>query len=127
LKKFIPYFDIPLQHISSEILKRMGRFYDEKKIYELLDCIKSKFKTHFIRTNFIIGFPGETKEDHEGLKKFIAKEYFDNIALFEYHEEKFSTASKLSNKVPAKIIRKRFNEVKKLVDELFEKKQKLRK
>jgi ribosomal protein S12 methylthiotransferase len=56
-KKFIPYFDIPLQHISSSVLQRMGRFYDEQAIYTFLNFIKSEFPIHFIRTNFIIGFP----------------------------------------------------------------------
>lgn len=56
-KKFIPYFDIPLQHTSSPVLQRMGRFYDEQAIYTFLDFIKAEFPIHFIRTNFIIGFP----------------------------------------------------------------------
>lgn len=115
-KKFIPYFDIPLQHISSAILKRMGRFYNEQKIYKLLDFIKKEFQTSFIRTNFIIWFPGETDQDHEKLLDFIKLEYFDNIALFEYHDEPFATSSKLDKKVPANIIRKRFIQTKQLVN-----------
>ncbi|MEI8092339.1 MAG: hypothetical protein WCG98_09550 [bacterium] len=54
LKKFIPYFDIPLQHISSPILKRMGRFYDEKYIEKFLAHIQKLFPTRFVRTNLII-------------------------------------------------------------------------
>ena len=115
-KKFIPYFDIPLQHISSSILKRMGRFYNEEKIYKLLDFIKKEFPINFIRTNFIIWFPGETNEDHEKLIKFIKLKYFDNIALFEYHDEPFATSSKLDNKVPDKTIRKRFTATRQLVN-----------
>lgn len=115
-KKFIPYFDIPLQHISSPILKRMWRFYDEQKIYQLLDFIKKEFPISFIRTNFIIWFPGETNEDHKKLLDFIKLEYFDNIALFEYHDEPFATSSKLDNKVPDNIIRKRFTQTKQLVN-----------
>jgi ribosomal protein S12 methylthiotransferase len=57
LKKFIPYFDIPLQHIAPNVLKRMGRFYDEKHIFKLLDFIRTEFSESFIHTNFIIGFP----------------------------------------------------------------------
>lgn len=115
-KKFIPYFDIPLQHISSTILKRMGRFYNEEKIYSLLDFIKKEFPISFIRTNFIIWFPGETDEDHDKLLEFIQKQYFDNIALFEYHDEPFATSSRLDNKVPANVIRKRFTQTKQLVN-----------
>ncbi len=115
-KKFIPYFDIPLQHISSPILKRMWRFYDEQKIYQLLDFIKKEFPVSFIRTNFIVWFPGETDQDHDKLLKFINLKYFDNISLFEYHNEPFATSSKLDNKVPDNIIRKRFTQTKQLVN-----------
>jgi ribosomal protein S12 methylthiotransferase len=57
LKKMLPYFDFPFQHISPKILKNMGRFYDENHIYKLLDYIKQNFKNPFFHTNFIIGFP----------------------------------------------------------------------
>ena len=115
-KKFIPYFDIPLQHISSPILKRMWRFYNEDKIYQLLDFIKKEFPISFIRTNFIIWFPGEKQEDHEKLLEFIKLRYFDNTALFEYHDEPFAASSKLDNKVPDNIIRKRFTETRQLIN-----------
>ncbi len=127
LKKFIPYFDVPLQHISSTVLKRMGRFYEERSINTFLDTIKKYFPVRFIRTNLIIGFPGETKEDFMKLKKFVQKMDFDNIALFEYHDEPFATSSKLDKKVPDVEIRKRFLEMEKLVDQLFDKKAKARK
>lgn len=116
LKKFIPYFDIPLQHISSTILKRMGRFYDEKYIEKFLAHITKLFPVRFVRTNLIIGFPGETKQDFERLKAFVKQQNFDNIALFEYHDEPFATSSKLDKKVSDKEIRKRFLEIKKIVD-----------
>ena len=127
LKKFIPYFDIPLQHISSPVLKRMGRFYDEKYIQEFLTQITKLFPTRFVRTNLIIGFPGETKSDFEKLQKFVQQADFDNIALFEYHDEKFAASSKLDKKVSAKEIRRRFNAMKKIVDTLLQKKSKARK
>jgi len=57
LKKFIPYFDIPFQHISAPILKRMGRHYDEEHIFKILDFIRNNFEQSFIHTNFIVGFP----------------------------------------------------------------------
>jgi ribosomal protein S12 methylthiotransferase len=53
-KKFIPYFDIPLQHISENILKDMGRFYNQKHIYKLLEFIENNFEPKFIRTNIIV-------------------------------------------------------------------------
>lgn len=116
LKKFIPYFDIPLQHISSPILKRMGRFYDEWYIIKFLDQIKKTFPIRFIRTNLIIGFPGETEKDFEKLMKFVEESTFNNIALFEYHDEPMAASSKLDKKVDYAIIRSRFTKIRQLVN-----------
>ena len=119
LKKFIPYFDLPLQHSSPKILKSMWRFYNHDMTLELLNFIKNNFKEYFIRTNFIIWFPWETQEDFDHLITFIEQDYFNNIALFEYHDEKLSESSKLPDKVDEKIIRERFQITKKLVDKLL--------
>lgn len=116
LEKFIPYFDIPLQHISSNILKRMKRFYDENYIIKFLDFINQNFKTKFVRTNIIIWFPWETKEDFDKLLEFIKTYNFDNISLFEYHDEPLAESSKLDHKVSYDIIHKRFLEIKSLID-----------
>ena len=127
LKKFIPYFDLPLQHSSPKILKAMWRFYNHEMTLELLNFIKHNFKKYYIRTNFIIGFPWETDEDFENLITFIKQDYFNNIALFEYHDEKLAESTKLPNKVDDKTIRERFLIAKKLVDNLLEKREKKRK
>ena len=127
LKKFIPYFDLPLQHSSPKILKLMWRFYDHKMTLELLNFIKNNFKEYYIRTNFIVGFPWETKEDFDKLIEFIKQDYFNNIALFEYHDEKLSESSKLPNKVDDKTVRERFLIAKKLIDKLLKGKEKKRK
>ena len=116
LKKFIPYFDIPLQHISSPVLKKMGRFGDEKYIQKFIDQIKNIFPNGFVRTNLIIGFPGETKQDFEKLLKFVDETKFDNIALFEYHDEPMAASSKLPNKVDDAEIRARFTKIRQLVN-----------
>lgn len=116
LKKFIPYFDIPLQHISSSVLKNMGRFYDEGYIIKFLDQIKKTFPIGFIRTNLIIGFPGETEKDFDKLMNFVDETKFDNIALFEYHDEPLAASSRLSNKVDYDIIRGRFTKIRQLVN-----------
>jgi tRNA A37 methylthiotransferase MiaB len=123
LKKFIPYFDIPLQHISSSVLKKMGRFYDEIYIQKFIDQIKKSFPVRFIRTNLIIGFPGETKQDFDKLVKFVEDTKFDNIALFEYHDEPLAASSKLPDKVDDNEIRARFN----IVEHLLSAKSKVRK
>lgn len=119
-KKFIPYFDIPLQHISSDILKRMWRFYDKKHIFELLEIIRNDFPWSFIRTNFIIGFPGESEENFQELCDFIQEYKFDNIAFFEYHDEALAPSSQLDNKIDSKTIRQRF----KIINKIFQTQQK---
>ncbi|MDR2190004.1 MAG: hypothetical protein LBP53_02165 [Candidatus Peribacteria bacterium] len=118
-RKFIPYFDIPLQHIAAPILQKMGRFYDEPAIFQLLNFIKTNFPIHFIRTNVIIGFPGETDDDFRNLYSFISQDYFDNIALFEYHDEPLAASFQLPDKIPEKLIRSRFRSLRSLVNQLL--------
>ena len=94
----------------------MGRFYDEVYIIKFLDQIKKSFPVSFIRTNLIIGFPGETQEDFDKLLQFVDETIFDNIALFEYHDEPLATSSKLSDKVGDYEIRTRFTKIRQLVN-----------
>jgi len=119
LEKFIPYFDIPLQHISPKLLKSMGRFYDDKMIHTLLKWIRKLFPATFIRTNIIIWFPGETDEDMQLLQSFLNEDYFDNIALFEYHDEPLAKSSIFENKVPDDVIHSRFKTICTQVDKLL--------
>lgn len=126
-RKFIPYFDLPLQHASPKILKSMGRFYNHEMTLELLNFIKSNFEEYYIRTNFIIGFPGETEEDFRLLIDFIGQDWFDNIALFEYHDETLAPSSSLPDKVEDKVIRTRFQEAKRLVTSLYDARQEAKK
>ncbi|MEI7557679.1 MAG: hypothetical protein WCJ45_02285 [bacterium] len=81
-----------------------------------MDQIKKSFPVRFIRTNLIIGFPGETEKDFEQLMKFVATTKFDNIALFEYHDEPLAASSKLDKKVDDKVIRTRFTKIRQLVN-----------
>ena len=127
LEKFIPYFDIPLQHISPKLLKSMGRFYDDKMIHTLLKWIRSLFSSPFIRTNIIIWFPWETDEDMQLLQQFLDEDYFDNIALFEYHDEPLALSSTFENKVPDDVIHSRFKTIHSQVDKLLKAREKKRK
>ncbi|MEI6773374.1 MAG: hypothetical protein WCL18_00635 [bacterium] len=81
-----------------------------------MDQIKKIFPVRFIRTNLIIGFPGETDKDFEKLMKFVHTTKFDNIALFEYHDEPLAASSKLDHKVEYDIIRARFTKIRQLVN-----------
>ncbi len=121
-KKFIPYFDIPLQHISSSVLKRMRRFYDIDFIYKFLDFIDKNWEQKFVRTNFIVGFPGETEKDFEQLVEFVKKWYFDNIAVFQYHDEPLSPSFKLSDKVPDSVAAQRVQTLSEIVNKMIEQK-----
>ena len=132
LKKFIPYFDIPFQHISQHILKKMGRLDASKDAIHrvsypvMIKEIKKLFPKSYLRTNIIIGFPGETEKDFQELKKFIQESDFDNIALFEYHDEPLATSSKLPWKISDKVIRERFMELDDIVDKKITAKEKAR-
>ena len=117
LKKFIPYFDIPLQHINPEILKRMWRFYDKNHILKLLDFIDKNFKEKFIRTNIIVWFPWETEKEFGELCDFLKNYHFDNVALFEYHDEPLAESSKLDNKVEEQEIHRRFEILKWIIND----------
>ena len=127
LKKFVPYFDIPLQHISPKLLKSMWRFYDDKMIHTLLKWIRKMFPESFIRTNIIIWFPWETDEDMQLLKQFLDEDYFDNIALFEYHDEPLALSSTFDNKVAYDTIHERFLTIRKQVYTLLNAREKKRK
>jgi len=125
-KKLLPYFDIPLQHISSPVLKRMGRFYDEEYLYAFLDEIARLFPRRYMRTNYIIWFPGETEADFLKLCEWVKQDVFDSIALFEYHDELLAPSSKLDQKVPDEEIHRRFLHIKGLWDTLAAAREKKR-
>ena len=127
LEKFIPYFDIPLQHISPKLLKSMGRFYDDKMIHTLLKWICNLFPNSFIRTNIIIWFPWETEEDIRLLQSFLNEDYFDNVAIFEYHDEPLAKSSTFENKIPYSTIHKRFSIIRKQVYNLLKSREARRK
>ena len=95
LKHFLPYFDIPFQHASEKILKLMGRHYDRAHIDSFIEYIRAHFPHSFIRTSFIVGFPGETDEDFQILMDFVEKYRFESVGIFQYHDEPLAASSKL--------------------------------
>jgi ribosomal protein S12 methylthiotransferase len=107
LKHFLPYFDIPFQHISEHILKKMGRHYNQKHIFSFLDTIRSSFPESFIRTACIIGFPGETDTDFQELCDFVIKYEFESVGVFQYHDEPLAASSSLPEKVADEIAKNR--------------------
>jgi len=99
LPKIAPYFDIPLQHTESRILKQMGRFYNKNDIAVLIKKIRSRVKNAVLRTTLITGFPGETKEEFQNMLEFIKEFKFDKLGVFEYSKEKGTRAYTLSGTV----------------------------
>lgn len=122
-KKFIPYFDLPFQHISPKILKRMWRFYDNNHIIKLLDFIKTNFKDVFLHTNFIVWFPWEKLEDFQELVDFAKKYEFDSVSMFGYHDEQLAASSRLDQKVDDKEIIRRVDILSKVLNEIYDKKE----
>lgn len=122
LKHFLPYFDIPFQHISANILKLMGRHYDQGHIFAFLDKIRSTFPNSFIRTSFIVGFPGETPENFQELCDFIEKYQFESVGIFQYHDEPLAASSKLSDKISEDIAKNRINTLTPILDSIYKRK-----
>lgn len=108
--KIFHYIDIPLQHIADPVLKRMNRHCDGAQIRRTLDMLKTEVPDISLRTNFIVGFPGETKKDFNELKKFVKDYEFDNMGVFEYFREK-GTAAYAMEQVPAKVKHERAAEL----------------
>ncbi len=103
------YFDIPLQHVSDGVLKRMGRQSDKKSIYALLDKIRGEIEDVTLRTSLMVGFPGETDEDFEELCEFVKYARFDRMGVFKYSREEGTPAYKLQNQVDEDIKQQRFD------------------
>ena len=109
---FHNYFDMPIQHISEDMLKIMKRGSGAKKIKELLNLMRNA-KNSFLRTGVIVGHPGESEEDFEELCEFLEKFKFDRISAFAYSKEE-DTASFDMEQVPAKVISKRLTKIEKI-------------
>ena len=119
-----PYFDIPIQHSSSTILKKMGRQYSSKDLYSLLERIKNKIPGAHIRTSVIVGFPGETERDFQELKTFIEEAQFDHLGCFAYSDEEEAPSAKFTDKVDAKKAEKRRSEIMEIQQEISRQKMK---
>ncbi len=111
LEKILPYFDMPVQHGSDEILKRMGRIRTSDELLELIGKIKQANADAAIRTSVIVGFPGETDEDFERLLSFLKKARFDRVGSFIYSDEEGTAASLIEQKVPVEVATERYEEL----------------
>lgn len=107
--KICNYFDIPIQHISDAVLKRMNRRTNGKQIEELINKIKKQIPDVILRTSLIVGFPGETEEDFNKLYEFVKKGYFDKLGVFTYSKEDGTPAARLKEQIHPATKKKRYN------------------
>jgi ribosomal protein S12 methylthiotransferase RimO len=116
--KTAPYFDLSFQHTSPTILRRMRRFGDTEKFLHLISQSRALSPEAGIRSNFIVGFPGETEEDFDDLANFITQAKLDAVGIFGYSDEDKTEALELSDKVDADVIGQRVETLSALADEM---------
>lgn len=121
------YFDIPIQHISDGILKRMNRRGDKTFITGLLQHIREEIPDAMIRTTYIVGFPGETDADFQELYDFTKAFEFDRLGVFSYSPEEDTPSYRMTDRVPAAIKQERLDKIMKLQKTISRKKNRLQK
>lgn len=109
--KLVNYVDMPLQHISDDVLKRMNRKTSKDHIIKTLKNLRKSVPDIVIRTTFIVGFPGESDDDFNQLVDFIEDIKFDKLGVFEYSKEEGTRAASLDEQIPDSIKEERKNEI----------------
>ena len=122
--KICSYFDIPIQHISNKVLKRMNRKSTKESIYNLITKLRCEIPNVIIRTTVMVGFPGETKEDFEELYEFVNWAKFDRLGAFSYSKEDNTPAEKLTDQIHPMTKKSRLNKIMKLQQEISNEKNK---
>ena len=112
--KIVNYIDMPLQHISNNILKKMFRAGRENLIRDLIKKIRSKIPDAHLRASFIVGFPGETEEDFNKLYEFIKEVRFEHLGVFEYSPEEGTEAANMPNQLDVETKKYRKDKIMKL-------------
>jgi ribosomal protein S12 methylthiotransferase len=114
----VPYFDLSFQHSAPGVLRAMRRFGDTDRFLELLDTIRGKAPEAGVRSNFIVGFPGETEEDLAELERFLTSARLDAIGVFGYSDEEGTEAATYENKLDEDVVAARLVRVSRLAEEL---------
>jgi ribosomal protein S12 methylthiotransferase len=112
----VPYFDLSLQHASRALLRRMRRWGDGDRFLRRIDAIRRRVPEAAFRSNFIVGYPGETEDDHDRLLSFLTAADLDWCAFFAYSEEQGTYATQLDGEVDASLVRERLAELGELQD-----------
>ncbi|MBE5822189.1 MAG: 30S ribosomal protein S12 methylthiotransferase RimO [Clostridiales bacterium] len=106
-----PYFDIPIQHISNNVLKRMGRKTSKEQIAQTIEDIRKELPNVVLRTTVMVGFPGETQEDFDELYSFVKNTRFDRLGVFKYSKEENTPAEKLKGHLHHMTKLSRYNKI----------------
>jgi ribosomal protein S12 methylthiotransferase RimO len=117
-EKVAPYFDLSFQHASPSVLRRMRRFGSSEQFLHLITQIRALSPEAGIRSNFIVGFPGETQDDFDELANFITAAKLDAVGIFGYSDEDNTEALTLAEKVADEVIRERVESLSSLADEM---------
>lgn len=120
--KVCHYLDIPIQHASDPVLKRMGRRTNEEQLRNMITKLREEIPDICLRTTLITGFPGETEEDHEALMQFVDEMEFDRLGVFSYSQEEDTPAALMPDQIAEEIKLERRDEIMELQQEIaFEK------
>ena len=102
-KKICHYLDLPIQHASDRILKRMGRRTSKQQLIDIVSTLRKEIPDIVLRTTLITGFPGETQEDHEELMEFVDQMEFDRLGVFTYSPEEDTPAATMEDQIPEEV------------------------
>ncbi|MEW2318785.1 30S ribosomal protein S12 methylthiotransferase RimO [Streptomyces sp. SID2999] len=116
--KVVPYFDLSFQHSAPNVLRAMRRFGDTDRFLELLDTIRNKAPEAGVRSNFIVGFPGETEGDLAELERFLTGARLDAIGVFGYSDEEGTEAATYDTKLDEDVVAERLAHISRLAEEL---------
>jgi tRNA A37 methylthiotransferase MiaB len=115
----MPYFDLSFQHASGHVLRAMRRFGDRERFCALLDQIRQASPEAGVRSNFIVGFPGETAEDLAELERFLSEARLDAIGIFGYSDEDGTEAAGLDGQLDSAEIARRADDLSDLAEEVM--------
>ncbi|HLT15686.1 MAG TPA: 30S ribosomal protein S12 methylthiotransferase RimO [Acidimicrobiales bacterium] len=114
----VPYFDLSLQHVSAPLVRRMRRWGDGDRFLERIERIRALAPDAALRSNFIVGYPGETEEDHDQLLAFVEEAQVDWCGFFAYSREEGTYAADLDGEVPPELVAERLAELTELQDRI---------
>ncbi len=114
----VPYFDLSLQHVSRPLLRRMRRWGDGERFARRIADIRAREPSAAFRSSFIVGYPGETEDDHDRLMEFLGEAQLDWAGFFAYSEEEGTYAAGLDQRVPARLVGERLAELSELQDRI---------